>query len=194
MPVASRFADATNERAQAEKLALCDASALPRTTLKGPGAADVLRGVDVPAAIFGVTVFDHGGLVARTGAAELFVEDGPGGGTVASLTSALDHGPAGVYEVPRQDASLLLSGTQAAEVLLETCGYDFRQPAGQLVMTRVAGVSCAVLARRLNGIRAFQLWLDGTYGVYLWETLLEIVREARGDVVGLAVFYPELAN
>src|SRR5262249_11243393 len=94
----------------------------------------------------------------------------------------------GVYRVLRQDASLLLSGSQATEVLLETCGYDFREASPKVVMTRVAVVSCSILPRTLNGFSVFQLWLDGTYGFYLWETLLPIVRELGGSPVGIACF------
>jgi sarcosine oxidase subunit gamma len=53
-------------------------------------------------------------------------------------------------------------------------------------MTQMAGVSCAVLPRQLGAVRAWQLWADGTYGPYLWETLLQIVRELGGDAVGLS--------
>jgi sarcosine oxidase subunit gamma len=88
-------------------------------------------------------------------------------------------------------------------VLLQTCGYDFRQagvrprpspdPAAALmVMTRVAGVSTWVLPRILNGITVYQLWSDGTYGHYLWETLLELTRELGGDAVGWSVFFPDV--
>jgi sarcosine oxidase subunit gamma len=60
-------------------------------------------------------------------------------------------------------------------------------------MTRVAGVSCSILLREIRGIAAFQLWLDGTYGAYLWHTLEGIVRELGGAPIGLASLFPELS-
>jgi hypothetical protein len=98
----------------------------------------------------------------------------------------------GCYRALRQDASFLLSGARAAEVFLQTCGFDFRQPPKQLVMTRVVGVSCQIWRRENGGVGIFQMWCDGTYGAYLWHTLLEIVRELNGDAVGVACFFPEL--
>ncbi len=113
---------------------------------------------------------------------------------MAKVVANVGTEAAGCYRVVRHDASFLLSGRRTAEVLLQTCGYDFRQPTKQLIMTRVAGVSCSILFRELDGIAAFQLWLDGTYGVYLWHTLEQIVRELDGDVVGLAAFFPEVSG
>ena len=104
----------------------------------------------------------------------------------------LDSGGSGAYRVVRQDASILLSGSRAAEVFLQTCGYDFRKPGDRLVMTRVAGVSCSILHRTINRLGTFQLWMDGSFGAYLWKTLLEIARELGGRPVGLACFFPEL--
>jgi hypothetical protein len=34
--------------------------------------------------------------------------------------------------------------------------------------------------------------VDGSFGAYLWDTLLEIVRELGGDAVGLSAFFPDL--
>ena len=34
--------------------------------------------------------------------------------------------------------------------------------------------------------------MDGTYGVYLWETLLEIIGELGGGPVGVSCFFQEI--
>ena len=148
-----------------------------------------------------------GGLIARTGRAEFFLEDAPeeGGrlGFVAQVTESLLSFPQpGVYAALRQDASFLLSGDRAPAVLLQTCGFDFRQPgfgpspspdqATAMVMTRVAGVSTWVVHHAIKGNTVYQFWADGTYGPYLWETLSKVTRESGGDAVGLSVFFPEL--
>ncbi len=199
------------ERDLARTLALCDVSALQRLVLKGPGAASLLEARAVaqalPADLFHVLPLTSGGLIARTGRAEFFLEDAPSAGgrqeVVAPLADSLRDSPQpGVYPALRQDASFLLSGDRASAVLLETCGYNFGQsglgacPGSdstmRLVMTRVAGVSTWVLHRTLNGQTVYQLWADGTYGPHLWETLLKITRERGGDAVGLSGFFPEV--
>jgi sarcosine oxidase subunit gamma len=211
MPVALTFGGRTVEQEQglARTLALCDASALHRLAIKGPSAASFLEARAVahalPADLFHVLPLTSSGLIARTGRAEFFLEDAPGAGgrqdLVAPLTESLmSSSQPGVYPVLRQDASFLLSGDRAPALFGQTCGYDFRQiglgsnPCADrtmlLVMTRVAGVSTWVLHRTLNGNTVYQLWADGTYGPYLWETLLKITRERFGDAVGLPVFFP----
>lgn len=201
MPVAIDFGDPAHERAQAETLALCDASALLRATLKGPGAQAFLarQNLPVPEGIYHWRPLGGGGLIARTGAAEFFLEAGVDDEALASMEQAIrtppSERPQPVYWVLRQDASFLLSGSRAADVLAQTCGHDFRREPGQpskMVLTRIAGVSCSVLERPFNGIAACQLWVDGSYGRYLWETLLAIAQESGGGVAGMACFFPSL--
>jgi sarcosine oxidase subunit gamma len=215
MPVALALGGRTLEQEQglARTLALCDVSALPRTVIKGPGAASFLEALGIaqalPAEVLSVLPLKTGGLIARTGRAEFFLEDAPGEvgrpNVVAQVTESLSGSPQpGVYTALRQDASFLLSGTQAPAVLLQTCGFDFRRPGSRsivnpeqgtvMVMTRVAGVSTWVVHREIHGDAVYQLWADGTYGPYLWETLLTVARESEGDAVGLSVFFPELES
>jgi sarcosine oxidase subunit gamma len=213
MPVALGFGGRTiaQERAVARTLGLCDVSALPRLVIKGPGAESFLAARAVahtlPADVCQVLPLRSGGLIARTGRAEFFLEDVPRDGrsrdVVAPLFESLwNSSQPGIDPALRQDASFLLSGDRVPAVWLQTCSYDFRirpaglgpspspDPAMRLVMTSVAGVSSWVLHRNLNEQRVFQLWADGTYGPYLWETLLKLVRELGGDAVGLSVFFP----
>lgn len=51
-----------------------------------------------------------------------------------------------------------------------------------------------VLPRTLNGLAVFQIWADCSYGMYLWETLLGILHELGGGVVGTACFFPDLVS
>jgi sarcosine oxidase subunit gamma len=212
MPVALAFGSRTLEQEQglARTLGLCDVSALPRSVIKGPGAASFLEASGVapaiPAEVFCVLPLQSGGLIARTGRAEFFLEDAPTEdgrqNVVAQVSESLVNSPQpGVYQALRQDASFLLSGEHASAVLLQTCGFDFRQPGSSpspspdrgtvMVMTRVAGVSTWVVRREIAGIAVHHLWTDGTYGPYLWESLLKVTREFDGDAVGFSVFFPE---
>jgi sarcosine oxidase subunit gamma len=190
MAVALDFGSSAVEKLIAERLALCDASAFERISIKGANAATFLQeqNLPTPEEIYATASLPANGLIARTGTAEFFLEDSAHGSTVGHVRKALGKGKEGVYPVLREDASFLVSGTEAIKVLMQTCGYDFRQADSRMVYSRVAMVSCAILPRILNRIPVFQLWLDATYGAYLWKTLLAIVRDLRGNVVGLSVF------
>ncbi|HXG23305.1 MAG TPA: hypothetical protein VNJ09_02025 [Chthonomonadales bacterium] len=190
MAVALDFGSSAVERLMAKRLALCDVSAFDRISVKGAKAAAFLQEQNIPTPedIYAIATLPDEGLIARTGKAEFFLEDGAHGNRVGCVRKALGKGKEGVYPVLREDASFLISGSEATEVMAQTCGYDFRRADSRMVFSRVAMVSCAILPRTLNGIPAFQLWLDSTYGAYLWETLLAIVRELGGNVVGLSTF------
>jgi sarcosine oxidase subunit alpha len=186
MPVATAIGDAAAERVAAARLGLCDASALARLTLKGPAAGEFLsaQGVSLPAQIYDYLPLADNGLIVRTGSGEWFIEDALRGAVTARLRAALSTPVASVLPVWRQDVSLLLSGHDAISLLAEVCSFNFRDAADRFVMTQLAGVSCSILRRLWNGLLAYQIWADGTYGPYLWDTLLEIVRESGGDAVG----------
>lgn len=194
MPAPVDFGHPGPERVCARRLGICDFSAFPRLLAKGPNAAEWLAGqqLPIPDRTYGVAPLPRGGLLVRTGGAEFFLEDGLHGGVASRLQSA-GLPPAGCSLAARQDAAIVLCGERAVEVLSQTCGYEFRRGQPEFVMTRVAGVSCAVFERTIDDVSCFQLWLDGTYGPYLWETLVEVAREAGGNIVGLGCFFPELA-
>lgn len=196
MPIVLDFGDSAAETAKAQTLALADASALPRVVIKGPSAAEFLRSqnVAIPAEILQFTSLPGSGFIGRTGGSEFFLEDGPESDTVARTETALGSSGQGVYRVLRQDASILLCGTRGAELLRQLSAYDFAAaPADRLTFTRVANLSCMALARRLNDIPVWQFWADGTYGLYLWETLLEVAHELGGDAIGLLPVFPSLS-
>lgn len=190
MAVALDFGSSVVERLIAERLALCDVSAFDRMTVKGANAAAFLQeqNVPTPEEIYAIASLPDEGFIARTGAAEFFLEDGARGNAVDRVRKALGKGKEGVCPVLREDASFLIGGAEATKVMTQTCGYDFRRADSRMVFSRVAIVSCAILPRTLNGIPAFQLWLDSTYGAYLWATLLAIVRDLGGNAVGLSTF------
>jgi sarcosine oxidase subunit gamma len=181
----------SDDAARADDLALCDASAFARLVLKGPNAVSFLagRGISLPEGLYSVASLSDGGIIIRTGASEVFIEDAPAGTLCASLVKDLGYGTDGVYGVPAPSASLILSGARAAEVLLETCNVDFREPNSDAVATRVVGVSCTILFRNLKGHPAFQFWFDGSYGHYLASTLLNIVNEHHGAAAGISAYF-----
>ena len=186
--------EARNETDPGQGLTLCDASALPRFGVCGPRATEWLaeQAVAVPETILAVQSLPPDGLCLRVGQSEFIVEDGPEGTAASELSRALGPGLDGVYPVLRQEAQILLRGHRASEVLAQVCAVDFRDPADQLFFTRLAGVSCALLPLRSQA--CFRIWVDATHAVYLWQTLLQIVRELDGGVSGLASFFPRCSH
>ena len=199
MSVPLYLADPAKEAELAKTLALADASFLPRIVVKGPQASAFLQslGISIPESVLKVAPLVNGGLIARTGGSEFFLESGIVGWPSQAVRDGLGS-PSykeGVYPVLRQDASLIISGSRASELFRHVSSYDFlTDPHHDLVFTPIAGVSCSVIRTELNGIPVFRLWTDGTYGLYIWHTLLEVATELGGGAVGTAVFFPGLQS
>lgn len=199
MPVPLQLEDAAKEIEFSKTLALADVSFIPRIVLKGPGVVAFLQscGIAIPESILKVAPLEGGGLIARTGGSEFFLESGTVGWPSQAVRDGLGS-PSykeGVYPVLRQDVSLIISGEKSGELFRHVSSYDFlTESHHDLVFTPIAGVSCSVLRQTINGFPAFRLWTDGTYGLYIWHTLLEVAKELGGGAVGAAVFYPELSS
>jgi sarcosine oxidase subunit gamma len=183
-PVVLSFDGHDAQRAAA--VGVADLSHLPRIGTKGPGAADWLAGLGlpVPALPNSWNMLPDGGLVARLGLTEYLVE-----GNASTIDTLMQtRRAAGVYPVLRQDASFALCGARVNELLLQTCNVDFRMlgadPA-KLILTSMAGVGITILFTRTLALPCYRLWCDGTYGVYLWDTLVGIAEELGGGCIGL---------
>jgi sarcosine oxidase subunit gamma len=171
---------------KAAVLGLADLSHQTRAGAKGRGTAEWLSGlgVTIPSQPNSWSALSGGGLVARLGNTEFLVEgDAPLVDKIMQEKRA-----AGVYPVLRQDAAFALCGARVNELLLQTCNVDFRtldaEPT-KVVLTSMAGVGVTVLSRK-NGIYpSYRIWCDGTYGIYLWETLAEIATELGGGCIGV---------
>jgi sarcosine oxidase subunit gamma len=193
MLTAVRFADAAIESQRADVLAICDVSAFARVSIKGQQAASYLQqqGFALPADA-NQWLFEADRLVMRLGNSEFLIEDltqniKP---SVSELSSA-----EGVHKVSRNDAAFILTGNYIQPLFAEICEIDLvaeLATENHLVMTVIAGVSATLLSQTLNGERIYRLWCDGTYGPYLWKTLLNIIEQAGGGAVGLHHFYPKI--
>jgi sarcosine oxidase subunit gamma len=193
MPVALRAGGEAMSAVQ-----LFDLCALHRTGLKGTGAAPWLqsRSVGVPERANCWCGLQDGALIARLGRSEFLIEDGPRGTAVSSICDALATPVSGVYPVLRQDAALMLRGEAAPEVLAQTCGIDLSGGALEeraVSLTTMAGISVIIIdVSSAHALPCYRIWCDGTYGRYLWETLLEIAIELGGGAAGLSAIYPDL--
>jgi sarcosine oxidase subunit gamma len=182
-----------NDPAIARLVGIGDASARRRTGFKGPAAAAWLKqqATPIPAQANQWVALAAGGLVARLGRNEFLIEDAAGGAECARL-EALPI-PLGVYPVLRQDAALVLTGSRAGELLLQTCSIDFAAldvSTGPVVLTTMVGVAVTVALERFEAGRRYRIWCDGTYGFYLWTTLVDVARDLGGGPVGLEALDP----
>lgn len=192
--IARHFGDPDTEAVTAQLLGLADRGALARFGLKGPGAIEWAseQGIEVPDKTYGWNRADDGSLTVRAGHTELFLEGNHAAMVESAVTKTAPEDMC--FPVLREDAAFLLTGRFADRVLSQVCSYDLRAAVGNFVMTQVALVSCSILVERIvsNGIGVtdekfapvYHLWTTASYGPYLWEELLAIVRECGGSPVG----------
>lgn len=176
---------------------LADLSCLQRWGCKGPGAAAWLeaQGLPVPVQPNTWKALPGGSLVARLGINEFLVEDGPECNRVPPLAAA--EPTAGVYPVPRQDAVLALWGTAAPLLLRQTCSVDFAalsHSTGALAITSMVGVPLTVIPESREHFPLLRLYCDGTYGPYLWQTLLDIAGELGGGAAATGTAFALLQH
>lgn len=192
MAIVNRYSDPNVESRHAEKLTICDVSCLNRFGIKGPSAADILiaKGIGLSNSANSWSRHD-GTLVMRLGNNEFLLEDSIGVQQCKGLSEQLQSGE-GVHVVLRNDASFILSGELLDELLAQVCAINLSGPTladNRLVMTSLAGVSVIVLRQEVAGKALLRLWCDGTFGVYLWKTLLNIITELGGGPVGINQFF-----
>ena len=180
-----------DEGARLSAVALADFSHLPKCGLKGPDAMQWLRdhGIEPPAQANCWLPLASGGVVARLGRSEFFIEDGTGGSVVSDIRTALGNGASGVYPVIRQDAGIALTGSRVNDLLLQTCNVNFaalETDARVAVMTQMIGVSVLAIRVADEPLPRYRIWCDPTFAPYFWETLDEIAMELGGGVMNAA--------
>jgi len=188
MRMAARLAG--DETAARESVAVADLSCLDKAGIKGPEAARWLEslGIAVPAQANAWTGLPGGGVIARLGRTEFFLEDGATGDTASQVRDALGTGNAGVYPVIRQDAGIALVGRRVNELLVQTCNVNFQElgsASRTVVMTMMVGVAVLVIRQDYQNLPGFRIWCDPTYAPYLWETLVGIAAELGGGPIGI---------
>ncbi len=177
----------TNEQANVlNAVAIGDLSHRPRAGVKGPGAAAALNaaGISTPTQP-NRWCRSEGALVTRLGLTEFLVEADQSKDAVSRVLE-LPNAP-DVYPVPHYDASLIIVGPKAVDLFRQTCSVDMAtlHPSdGALVLTSVVGVGATIAALQTPAGIAYQMWLDGTYASYMWDTLCEIARDLGGGPIG----------
>jgi sarcosine oxidase subunit gamma len=193
METALSFDAADVEAKRSQTLSICDVSNLNRFGVKGPQAAHWLQaaGIKLPGTTNSWTPQDNGSLVMRLGNTEFLLEDQPENDLTGMLNdTAVNEG--GVHKVLRNDAAFIVSGELTPALFSEVCAIDLEGATleeNRLVMTVIAGVSATLLKQTLNGQSVYRIWCDGTFGPYLWKTLLGIIEEQGGGPVGFNFYY-----
>ena len=179
----------TKDQANMAQLGIADLSFLTRCGIKGLGAAAWLSSqeISVPARPNTWCPLPMGGIVARLGANEFLIEDSLPSNVASWLIAVGQQFPAKVYPLLRQDAAIALCGAATNELLLQTCNINFRALSlaeHPVVMTSMVGVPVIVIPGERAGQPFYRIWCDGTWGIYLWETLLAIAEELGGGAIG----------
>jgi sarcosine oxidase, subunit gamma len=178
------------ERMQAvnpNTLEIVDLSLIPRFGVKGAGAEAwlAMQSIVVPDRPNSWSFLSKGGIIARLGINEFAIEDR----TIApQLIKACKSPPAKVYPVLRQDLAIALMGSKVNELLLQTSSFNFQSLSiteNPVILTSMAGVNVTVIPGILQEQPFYKIWCDGTFGVYLWQTLNAIAQELGGGAIGL---------
>ena len=185
---------------QAQSLAICDLSALPRAGFKGreaqswPAAQGLVISPDNNMSL----VQDDGALVARLADSEVLILSDLAceSGLCAAITQAWSPDPdPGVYPVPRGHTNcwFMISGGHADALFAKLCGVDLRPhkfPLGAIAQTSMARLNGIVIRADLGradvgGTLAYHLLTDSASAGYMWMCLLDAMAEWGGAPVGL---------
>ncbi len=193
MQTAISFKSQDVEPAYSKTLCICDVSCLERFGVKGPNAANWLQtaGITLPSSTNSWVLQKNGSLLMRLGNSEFLLEDRLENTLAKTLDDTVVE-QVGVHKVIRNDASFIVCGEATEGLFAEVCAIDLDGDTLQenrLVMTAIAGVSVTLLKQSLNGQPVYRLWCDGTFGPYLWKTLVDIIEEQGGGPVGFNFYY-----
>ncbi len=193
--VALAVGEPADERIAARRLGLADLSPLPRIGFKGRGTIRWLQSRNVtiePVPNRAWRQPDGAIAIARSGAEALILGDLRANSVLCSeLEAASDAFEARAYAIPRYDGMFwfLLTGTHAAACLAKLCGVDMRPERfidGSVAQTSVARMSAVVVRMDLGATVAYHLLGDSASAEYLWDVLIDAMREFAGAPVGLA--------
>ena len=176
-----------DDEVNAARLGIADLSFIPRFGVKGAIAASWLESQSIPIPDRPNSWYPlaQGGIIARLGIGEFLIEDNC---IAPQLIKACTSPPAKVYPVLRQDLAIALIGSEVNELLLQTCNFNFQSLSiaeHPVILTLMAGVNVTVIPGVIQEQPFYRIWCDGTFGVYLWQTLKAIARELGGGVIGV---------
>jgi sarcosine oxidase subunit gamma len=187
---ASRAAPSTSAHPGAG-LTLTDLSVVPRWGLKGRDVPSWLeqRGARMPGADNRTEPQRDGTLIAQLSPREVLILSSPQGRS--SLADAIERLPAAgegaCYPVPRWDIHcwFVVTGSDSPAMFAKLCAVDLaadRFAAGQIAQTSVAQLSAIVIRHDIESRISFSVLADSASAEYLWDCLLDAMREFGGVV------------
>lgn len=183
----------STDQTYANQIGIADLSFLTRFGVKGGNAAEWLsqQELPIPDRPNAWAPLPAGGLIARLGMTEFLIEDSAQSAIALHLASLSQNPPAKVYPVLRQDLALGLVGDRVPQLLRETCSFNFQALSladRPVILTSMIGVAVTVLPGERHGKPLYRIWCDGTFGPYVWQTLVEIAAELGGGAIGTEIF------
>jgi sarcosine oxidase subunit gamma len=184
----------TDEADSARVLGLAELSPLPRCGFKGPRMADWLAAKGVPLGPESNRAYrvDNGILAARLAPSEVVLLGGLNGdhAPIAALEKAWSYDCAGVWPVPRRDASFwfAVTGEKSSAMFAKICGVDLRPKSFEnhaIAQTSVARTNGIVIRADIGEVLAFHLLGDSASASFAWMSLLDAMTEFGGRAVGL---------
>jgi sarcosine oxidase subunit gamma len=181
-----------DESGLARRLGLADLSPLPRVGFKGPKMADWLTSKGAPLGAESNRAYPIAGgcLAARLAPGEVLLLGGLDSTPLAALEQAWSYGDAGVWPVPRRDASFwfMVTGEKCAAMFAKICGVDLRPKSFAnyaIAQTSVARTNCIVIRDDLGGALAYHLLGDSASAGFVWSAVVDAMAEFGGALVGL---------
>jgi|TARA_B110000438_G_C15685441_1_gene594317 sarcosine oxidase subunit gamma len=187
------------EHSQAQILAICDLSTLPRIGFKGPGAPSWLetQKLKIPTLPNTAECQHAGSLVAKLSDQEVLILSDifALSNDVATLSdkAEIDHHnyDKQTYILPRGDSHcwLAVTGTKASEMFSKICGVDLRThkfAQGEIAQTSIAKTNAVVIRNDLGGTPGFYILSDISGVEFLWDCLLDAMHEYGGYPIGFS--------
>ena len=183
-----------DEADSARMLGLAELSPLPRSGFKGPRMADWLDSKGVPLGPESNRAYpvDNGILAARLAPSEVVLLNALSGddAPIVALEKAWSYDSAGVWPVPRRDASFwfAVTGEKSAAMFAKICGVDLRARSFAnyaIAQTSVARTNCIVIRADIGEVSVFHLLGDSASASFMWTSLLDAMTEFRGTAVGI---------
>lgn len=160
-------------------LGLADISGQPVWHVRS-NQADFAPGVE-SLAVGEVSTF-NGGLIARPRGDQVFFVD-----MQPEIQSSTDgESTLTVTDLTHGYGQLLLSGTQAIEVLAKVCGLDFSDkafPNNHIAQSSLAKVRATIIRHDKDKLPAYRILIGYPATAYVWEVLFDAMREFDGNYV-----------
>ena len=190
------------EKPSIERLALCDLSSFNRAGFRGRNIAawfEQEHNIVLPA-VNQALLTEQGLLILSLSQTEVLLLEDIQSGT-EGFTSILDktgtesilNTHPEIYYLPRQTSHscFIVSGVHCASLFSKLCGVDLRVEKFSnmsVAQTSLARASVIIMRRDIGETPGYLILMDSSLTEYLWDCLLDAMREFEGSIVGISHF------